>query len=239
MFYRGGGSVLVNLTRKCVRWMKEYFRNIVKTLNSNRSAGDTFACLVLFIGFVVWGIALGIQSYRKGLVDVLLDENFAKSSIRLWIYYYSIVVIVGVIYESFTKEKRMFLNAGGRTVVLVPLAVTIAVLIEHLPSLPLILIPIVCVFAVVKLVQTIFKKRPPTVNEDGTVDSGNNHIYYSGVLVLLVSFLGIPLMIILIATVIFSDGAKGIAQNPTSFTAWQYFFHEAERIAEELLALLT
>lgn len=196
---------------------------------------------VLFVlgGLFFWGMFTAAQCYSKRVALVFSDEDFWTSSTKIWINYIVIVLCAYVLWVSFPKIGEGIKGMKGKTVLAAALVIIVAALAGVLPSFLQILAIVISVPAMAMgVIRIAARKMRP--NTSGQNKSGQrSEIDSKDVVVMLISFVGLPLSLLFLITLLGTANGGILAQDPSNLTSWLDFFGSVAEVASNLFKWFT
>lgn len=252
----GMGSILLRQVQtlfKGITYIGKGLGNLFSDVLSAIRDTNISTLIFLFIGFLIWIIYLGTLCYNNGGNTTFSDLNFWWNSVLLWMYYFIVIFILHILISASQKAKDTILHINGKTLLVIVLIIGLTILANLLPNMLQNLTMTLCIpVTAVGLLWLFIKKihhiiSSSNARNDDTEDNAPNsnahqrngsekeRINLKYVLVLLISYVGIPLTAIFLATVFCSESSDIILLDPENIASWKKFFIEASETANNLL----
>ena len=231
----GLGGWLLQLIKTLLTWEKKvigWVENNCSDFADLVKNSDKRVVLTISIGFILWGVFLINQIRIRGKSAVFSDTDFWWNSIWMWLTIITISYLLHMVPLVFTKNIEAIKALNGKAVLAVTVFVLLAAAANVLPSLlQTIMIIISFPIVVMGILLIVIKKIN---NRDGQGFKDRN---LKDVSIVLFCFVGLPLTIIFLATLLIGNNSENITQDPTNITAWLEFFKAAAETADSLLNL--
>ena len=257
----GLGAALLGLARASlglVRTALEQGRDLLRWGRDNvlRPVGDVISALppavrrmdgslqaVLGVGTVLWLAYLAVQMRARGPAAVLADTQVLWHSLWLWLAVVTVCFLLRMIPPVCQQGVAAIRQARPRLVLAIVGLVIFVAVAGALPALLRTAAMVLLIPAAATLVPWLVYRRlrgrlqtagglPGT---PGTLRASGGGVNQRDVLVLLLSFVALPLLIISLLTALPPDGTGDAEQ----FTSWMEFIKAAVETAKALLELLS
>ena len=236
------GEKLLYLIQECLKWAKKNIAmlgNIISGIIQEIERGVKTAGLIIIIGTVLWGIFLYRGIYAQGMHTFFSDKSFLLGSMQIWLICFFIYIIVFVIknFNGIFYKINIYkvLTVFGGIALLAALIYIFPMLDEVLKSLLNMLIFPVCslLLSVAPTVRRVKKKR---VNQEG---ENMNKVRTSDLIIVVISFVWVPLNLIYLSTYAFHGGGKILTtQDLSDLNTWMDFWRATLDSVNSLRQLL-
>lgn len=197
--------------------------------------------IIIFTGVFLWGIYFGVLCYRSDISIIFSDMKFWRNSLLLWIYYFIMIFMLHIIIPVLQKLKDSVLQLKSKLILIVVLSIVFIILVSSMLPESLAIIFILAV-AVSLLVVAIKKTRRMKPNESLPENNGNQavkkmeRINLKYILILITSFVVIPLTFLFLITVLRTEISNAVVSNSNNIISTILNFYNAvSETAEDLL----
>lgn len=223
--------------KSIISLVREIGSDLVKTIRQNKNI-----CWVTVVGFILWGVYIGIRIYLSSVSVVFNGTDIFEKSVWFWVTY-SVICMLGYgVLGSIKKLKETIENLNGKNILIVLAVMTVFVIVSVIPSF-LKTVVIICTipFAAMGLLLLAFRaidkmiKKTENDNHQGEEPAGIN---FKDLVVVLISVVGTPLAIICFGAWLQIHGGESMAADgaDTGFI-WLEFMNAAGDVAKRLLEL--
>lgn len=236
LFLTDIGKWLWNLIRKLLAWEKNavvWVESICCDFAGLVKRSDKSVVLTISIGVVLWGIFL-INQIRIQRADAIFsDAGFWRSSMWIWAIIITISYLLHTVPLIFRKNVEAIEGISSKKVLAATVFLLFAAAANVLPSLlQTIMVIISLPVSVMGIVLIVIKNIQTGENIENNRNRSLKDFYIT-----LFCFVGLPLTILFLATLLGGDNGEYITQAPTTITAWMEFFKAAAETADSLLNL--
>ena len=232
------GSILLDAVKKTGNILLRIFSSLGNWMKQNK-----YIILLAFGGFLFWGMFSVAKCRNRSVALVFSDTDFWKSSTEIWIDYFVIVLCGYVLLVSFPKIGKAIKDMKGKTVLAAALVILIAAVAEVLPSFLKILaivisVPAMTMGAIWVVIHKMRSKPDPNTSDPNKSDQRRG-INPKDAVVMLFSFVGLPLSLLFLITLLGTTNGGMLAQDPSKITSWLDFFGSAAEVASNLFKWFT
>lgn len=198
--------------------------------------------LIALIGFILWGVYLGIQIYFNGIGMVFAGTDIFELSIWFWVTYSVIFVLLYGILESSKRVKEIIQNLDGKKVLVVLAIMVLAFVVGVIPVMLKviavgILIPLITIVGLCFVVRKMHKLRKD-IESGNYQEDDSKSINIKDLCFVVISFVGVPLSVIcVIAWIQIHNGQSSVTKAADNVSIWLDYVNIAGDVAKRLLDL--
>jgi len=250
LFLSGLVKKLLSRIKMFLNWLER----VIKLLGSSLFDAIEKSCrsiqLTVSVGLIIWIVFFGIQIYTRGVAYVFSDTEIFLRSVWLWIATIIICLFIHIAPLAFKKARDAVTEMTNKGALAATLAVLLVLLTGVLPSMlqtiaMIVLIPLIpmgllalAIKGIMKLKRTL-KADPRGNGQEAEAPETEDKVNFKDLTVVLVCFIGLPLLILCLITALGQEGKTIITtQDLSDVSTWLNFITATFDVAKSLLDLL-
>lgn len=248
----GLGRLLLSWIGNLLKWGLGISREIGTVITKMAvviKQADGSVLLVMIGGTVLWCVYLCIQIRARGMAVVLSEAGFAWKSAIFWIAWIVVCFLLYIFLPVCRKSVDGIREMGGKNVLAIVALAAFLILMGRISSLvnTAVFLAVVlltwCVgcFAMWRIMKKMYKVTIAKINRKAGAGSQKEEIKVNSkdVMVVIISFVFVPLGVIILMTAALPGGKEMIAgQGLSDAAAWMDFLGATVETAGKLLEII-